>query len=293
MRSNFVLALLAVAMFVVCGGTVNATTFMSDTFSYPDGDLTIYDGTGDNVSGGKWKPHSGTGFPTSVVVSSGEAVLKNGNPASEDVNRQAIFGGLQNNALGETWYYAALVTVNDERADPNDPLNNDYFMHFKDSGFGFRTRAYIDNPSTGVGTPGFTFGLSSSSGGQTVAWGTDLNFGQQYKIMGSYTTDLDPNGVPFATTRLWVDPVNIGSPSISETGSSGALTVLEALGMRQDFTGSSSGPNNEVLVDAVALGNDFDSVMMNVMNGSNIPEPASLALALLGMIGIGCSRRRT
>lgn len=294
MRSNFVLVLLAVATFVVLGSTANATTFMSDSFSYADGDLTKYDGTGDNVSGGAWRPHSGTGFPTSVVVSSGQAVLKNGNPASEDVNRKAIYGGQQNNGLGETWYYAALVTVNDERAlnDPNNPLNNDYFMHFKDAGNGYRGRAYIDDPSTGAGGAGFTFGLSTTSGGQAVAWGSDLSFGQQYKIMVSYTTTIDPNSVGQAEVEMWVDPVSIASPSITHSDPAGALTLLAGLAMRQDFTGGSSGPNNEVLVDAVALGNDFDSVMMNVMNGSNVPEPTSVALALLGLIGVGCSRRR-
>lgn len=271
---------LAVAM--IATGPARAVTFMSDTFSYPDGDLTVYDGTGDNVSGGAWKPHSGTGFPIPVEVSSEQAVVVQGNPASEDVNRQAIVGGaVRTIELGETWYYAALVTVEDTRTDPQMPLEQDsYFMHLKDNGNGFRARAYVTDPSTGVGGAGFTFGLSATSGGLTSTWPTDLNFGQQYKIVGSYAVET-------GESHLWVDPTDSSSPSLMDTG--GGLAVIEALAMRQDFV--SAGNTFTVLVDSVALGNDFDSVMRNAMNGSNIPEPSTIALALLLVAGGAISRR--
>ncbi len=285
MKKHLSLVLIATAIAAMLGGVASATTFMSDTFSYADGDLTVFDGTGDNVSGGAWKPHSGTGFPIPIAVSSGQAVLAQGNPASEDANRKAIFGGPQTIGLGETWYYAALVTVNDTR-DPQTapPLSLDqdtYFMHFKDAGSGFRGRAYIDDPSTGVGGAGFSFGLSATSGGLQANTG-DLNFGQQYKIVVSYAVDT-------GTSELWVDPVDSNSPKITDTNPAGAFTLIDSLALRQDFV--SAGNTATVLVDSVALGNDFDSVLLNAMNGSNIPEPASLAMALLALVGIAGTRR--
>lgn len=264
----------AFAVLVFATSAVQASTFFSDTFSYADGDLTVYDGTGDDVSGGLWTPHSGTGFPISLGVASGQAVLKSGDPASEDANRVSA-GAI---GAGETWYYAALVTVNDERADTGVGLNNDYFMHFN----GFRGRAYVDDPNSADPTK-FTFGLSATSGGQVAKWAADLDFGTQYKIIASYAVDT-------GETNLWVNPVDSSSTKISDTNSGAAFTLVDGLSLRQDF--NRDGGDYEVLVDSVALGDDFDSVLVNSMNGSNIPEPTSAVLALLGLVGIAASRRR-
>ncbi|QEG34032.1 PEP-CTERM sorting domain-containing protein [Bythopirellula goksoeyrii] len=280
MKKQLSLVLVATAIVAMTGGIASATTFMSDTFSYADGELTSNDGTGDNVSGGAWRSHSGETFDDNIDVISGQAELLNS--GSEDAHRDAVFGGLQQIGAGETWYYAALVTVNDRRADPNnESLNNDYFIHFMDNGFGFRTRTWIDDPNVADPTK-FTFGLSATSGSQAAKWATDLDFGQEYKIVGSYA-------VSTGETNLWVDPVDSSSTKITHTDGAAALTLIQALGLRQDFVGGT--PNNQILVNSVALGNDFDSVLMNAMNGSNIPEPTSLAMAFLALVGIVGSRR--
>lgn len=281
MKLNLTLAL---ALAVIAGSPTSAATFMSDSFSYADGDLTVFDGTGTNVSGGKWAPHSGTNFPIPIGVAGGEAVVVQGNPASEDAFREAIVGGsIKQIAAGETWYYAALVTVNDTRTDPSLAIEQEsYFMHFKDSGSGFRGRAYVTDPSTGVGGTGYALGISATSGGVKATWPTDLTFGQQYKIVVSYAVDT-------GTSQLWVDPVDSSSPSISDTNVAGAFTLVEALALRQDFV--SAGNTATVLVDSVALGDDFDSVLMNAMNGTDIPEPGSLILALASF-GCMISARR-
>jgi len=282
---NSVLSTTALALLLVVGvAPANAATFMSDTFDYSDGELTVYDGTGANVSSGAWQPHSGLTFPIPINVENGAAVVKSGNPASEDANRRAAVGGtVQTIGLGETWYYAAMVTVNDERADSMVSLNNDYFMHFFGDGNAFRGRAYVDNPNSGVGGAGFTFGVSNTSGGQQAAWATDLNFGEQYTIVMSYELDS-------GTSNLWVNPVDSSSTKITDVNAGGAFSVLNALALRQDF--SSGGGDYEVLVDSVALGNDFDSVLLNATNGSNIPEPTTAVLAVLGLVAIGAQRRR-
>lgn len=265
---------LALAALLTACGTADATLFFQDSFNYPDGDLTVFAGAGDNVSGGLWVPHSGTGNPIPIAVSGGKAVAAQGNPASEDANRLAG----QTIALGETWYAAAYVTVLDTRAGNGLALDQDsYFMHFKDNtAGGLRGRVYVDDPSTGVGGAGFSFGLSATSGNAAVNTG-DLVFGQPYVVVASYAVDT-------GETKLWVDPVNSSSPSITHTAAAAALTAIESLAIRQDFV--SAGNTYTALLDIVALGSDFDSVR------AAVPEPASIALVLFSVVGLAGSRRR-
>lgn len=269
---------LAAAVMLTATQSARATLFFSDGFNYPNGELTDHnDGTGPgaNVSGGLWNDHSGANFPTSILVNNGQAVLKEGNPASEDANRVAgqIIG------LGETWYYAATITVNDERASSATSLFNTYFMHFKDAGNNFRGRAYVDNPNAGVGAAGFTLGLSAT-GNQVVKWPVDLAFGTPYKIVGSYSVDT-------GQSQLWVNPTDISSPSLTDTQAGAALTAIESLALRQAFQGATFGPNYEVLVGAVALGSTFDEVC-----GALIPEPSTGLLALVSLVGLTLGSRR-
>lgn len=269
---------LAAAVALMVCGTAHATLFFSDGFDYPDGGLTVYSGAGDNVSGGLWVPHSGTGNPIPVAVSGGQAVVVQGNPASEDVNRNAgqIIG------LGETWYFGALVTINDTRNGNGLALDQDsYFMHLKDSGAAnLRARIYADDPLSGVGGAGFSFGLSASSGNVAANWALDSNFGQQYLVIGSYAVDT-------GETRLWVDPTGIGSTSVTHTLPAAAFTAIEALALRQDFV--SAGNTYTALIDAVALGSSFDEVYGAL---SIVPEPSSAVLALVSIVGLAFGSRR-
>lgn len=290
---------LAAAVLLTACGTARAALFFVDKFDYADGELTDHnDGPtgsnvpGANVSGGLWTTHSGGGFPTSIDVLNGQAVLKQGNPASEDANRLAETGNPDFTiGLGETWYFAALVTINDERPDPaNTPLlGNEYFMHFKDAGNNFRGRAYVTDPSTGTGGEGFRFALSTTSGGPVAFFPDDLEFGKQYAIVVSYTlSSVIPAELPGGTTKLWVNPTDESSASVMDAVASAGLTALNSLGLRQAFGGTGSLPNYEVLVDAVALGTTFDAVLSAV-----IPEPSTTVLALFGLAGLLARSRRS
>ena len=270
------------AALAMCGAaSLQAATFFSDSFSYANGDLTVVGGSGNNVSGGLWVPHSGQANAPSIAVANGSAVLLT--PGSEDANRSISDPVNDAQVAGETWYYAALVTVNDQRATPaTTGIINEYFLHFKDSGNNFRSRLYVKDPSTGVGGVGLRFSMGASSGAaNAVDWGTDLAFGVQYLVVGSYVFDT-------GAASLWVNPASSASTSITATASPGPGTFTSALALRQAFL-SGAGPNTQILVDAVALGDTFDSVVASV----TIPEPATLSLGALGLLSmVGLGRRR-
>ena len=270
----FTCATLALAL----GSRVDAAIFFGDQFNYPNGELTINDGTGDDVSGGVWVPHSGQTFNDNIDVVNGQADLRNS--GSEDAKRVVPGGAFMD--AGDKWHFAALVTVNDLRSDPSTQnINNDYFMHFMDNGFGFRTRVFLDNPSTGLGGAGFRFGLSATSGSQTQVWGSDLSFGTQYTIVGSYDFDS-------GASELWVNPVDETSTKLVESTTVGPGTFVDALSLRQDFI-TGGVPNNQVLIDAVGVGDGF----ADAIAGLTIPEPTSLALGVAGIFAtLGVRRRR-
>ncbi len=278
MKRSCVAFFLAIAVLATACGPANATLFFGDGFNYADGELTVYDGTGDNVSGGLWIPHSGTANQTAVVVSSGQAILEQGNPASEDVSRS-----LGTSQAGGTFYYAALVTVLDERAAPaTEIINEDYFMHFRDNtttNFAARTLTLRPNNPLDNATK-YTFGIAPTSvGSGSVKWASDLNYGEQYTIVASYS-------ILTGQAELWVNPVDSSSTKVSITVPGAALIQSQFLSLRQDFVTSNVGAIR-VLVDCVAAADTFDEALMACI----IPEPTSVSLALLGFCGLFARRR--
>ena len=275
------------ALVLVAGVNVRGATFFSDGFNYANGDLTVVGGAGNNVSGGLWVPFSGTGFPAeSITVTNSQAeLLVSG---SEDASRSVPNPGTEFQTAGETWYYGALVTVTDQRATPaTTALVKEYFMLVKDtSAAALRSRLYVEDPSTGTGGAGFRFAIGASSGaGNAVDWGTNLTFGTQYAVIASYEFDTG-----FA--KLWVNPVNSGSTSVTATAAPNAGTFVSELGLRQAFSnggvaGGPSVPNHQVLIDRVSFADSFNDALAGL-----VPEPASGTLALAGVAGLALVRRR-
>jgi hypothetical protein len=272
-------------------GSAHAARFFFDQFDYADGDLTTYDGTagfgGDNVSGGNWATYSplppATLNPGSIQVVNGRAVVSE--PGTEDAERRIPNPATEFMTAGETWYYAAKVTVNDQRATPaTTPVQQEYFMLLKDaSPAGLRSRLYVNNPSTGTGGAGYRLAIGASSGAaNAVNWGSDLAFGQEYTVVGSYEFDT-------GHARLWVNPADMSSPSVLANMSPSASTAIDALGLRQAFFGGGAA-NTQILIDAAALADNFDEALA----GLAIPEPATLALAgLAGLAMAAAGRRRS
>jgi hypothetical protein len=232
---------LSLLLSIVLGGAVIGTAdgqvFYTEGFDYPDGDLEV-------VSGGIWAVHSGMGDPVQVV--SGNAILNS--PGSNDYNR------LTGSTMGPTdvWYYGVTFSVN---LGAGMPINNDYFIHLKDSGTtNFRARLATAAPADAANDYSLQIWASSFGDGMT-AWNGDFSFDETLTCMVCWD-----NGTGTAT--LWVNPVDINSPNVSDDELPDAGNAHESVALRQDSTNSS-----QVVVDILAVGTDFDAVLAAVSGG--------------------------
>lgn len=200
---------------------VRASVFYTDTFSYPNGDLTT-------VASPLWVGHSGTG--TFVPVSAGQISLAQGSGSRQDVNR-ATGSTL---GVGETWYAGFDVAVTGGSATA-------YFAHFISGTSVFGDRLFV-TPTTGD----FTFGISQVGAAPDVSWGTALNFGTTYRVVLSYDFDTGVN-------KLWVNPTMSGDTSIAWTGV--ASTAFTGFAFRQG-----SGDSVQV-IDNLVVGTTFNDVV--------------------------------
>jgi hypothetical protein len=273
-------ALIALAF----NSSVEGALFFADGFDYANGQLTTFDGTtafaGNNVSGGNWVTYSPVPpsaiNPGSITVANGKAILNE--PSTEDAERSVPNAATEFQTPGETWYYSALVTVLDERPSLATAITKEYFMLVKDtSQAALRARLYVDNPTV-AGTAGYRLAIGASSGAaNAVNFPTDLAFGTEYKVVVSYAHDT-------GFSQLWVNPTSTLSPSVTGVLGASPGTFVSALGLRQAFFGGGAA-NTEIHIDGVRFGDTFADV-------ASIPEPATVALSALGLVGIALASRR-
>lgn len=209
-RSGLGLVAVCAALALSAQGAT-ASLLLQEAFSYPDGNL---------VGNGTWTAHSGAGA-IPVQVTAGQAVVQQGSGTREDVN--VSLGGFILGAGGVV--YAAF--------DVNVTGGNSavYFAHFKDdSTSNFNSRVFVV-PPTGAGD--YTIGLSGSSGTVQATWASDLTFGVTYRVVTSYNFDS-------GLSQLWVNPVDINSTSISNTGATSNDISTYALRQATPASGSST-----------------------------------------------------
>ncbi|MFM1903285.1 MAG: hypothetical protein RLZZ440_1185 [Planctomycetota bacterium] len=248
-----VVAVLASSQF----SSAQAATLYSSSMTAPPltaGNLVGQDG---------WTAHSGAGSVPIQVGSTGTTVDSTAGGTREDANV-----GFTEIAAGQTYYFGFDVAVTGATGvAPTDV----YFAHFKNAGTGtdFTTRTFV-TPFTGAD---FTFGLSPASSSPSVTWATGLTYGETYRVVGSYSFDN-------LETRLWVDPVNEASTSISATDS--AANAVAAFALRQATANSSQ------LISNLAVGTSFSDVV------NPVPEPSAglLACSAVGLLGGLRLRRR-
>ena len=222
---KIVTTLLALAA-VLAAVPASATTFLSETFSYPDGGIVA-------VSGGNWVNHSGTG--TDVQIVSGAAVGDMN--SAPDVNRS--FAAQSATA---TTYYCFTVTIPTPSV-AGAPRTN-YFIHLKDTGTtNFAGRVFV-TASGGA----FTFGLSASSSTIGATWPTTLAYDTPYNLVVSYDAAA-------GTSQMWVNPSTISTPPpITATGGATGF-LISSVALRESNTGT--GSLWKYVVDNLGVGDSF------------------------------------
>ena len=211
--------------FLICALSFGQV-LVSDDFTYADGPLVLNPG---------WANHSGTA--ETLLVSSGQAVLLMDNTASEDAN-------LAFTPVTGIIYFGLSFTVTAPGAYVGG--DDEYFAHFKDSGFGFKGRIDVVAP-TGGGD--YTIGLATSSSTAEVSWATDLTFGQTYRATVEYDQDND-------IARLWIDASSSSDTSISGTAAGGPAS-MEAVAIRQ----SCSATDEVITVDNLIVAQSFNETL--------------------------------
>lgn len=164
------------------------------------------------------------------------------------------------------------------------------------------TTGHVENNNGDVGS-GFTGRFNTTAGG-SLWWESAGSFGVQFdqgvSALGFYGTDwsdfsgslslalFDTNGNPIYAGDPALVLSGPGAGNVSGSLSFFGLTVSDARVGRVQFTVAQN-PNNTTLD---VLG--FDDLLIGDLKAppSDVPEPATLALAALGLAGLAASRQR-
>ena len=227
---------LAIAACLAMTPVVNGQ-FFTESFDYPDGDLTV-------VSGGLWARHSGGKPPANVIqVVNGEAVVVA--PGDQDDNRQI---GME---MGPTdiWFYAVRFTVSQfEMAN----INQDYFIHFRPEGFGFRARL-APSPPTDPDNFDYSFQVWASSGDDGMTdWDGDFSYGDEVIAVVRWENET-------GVATLWINPVDESSTSVMDDELPDAMEPITSIALRQD-----SGTGSVVNIPVLSVGDNFADVLAAV-----------------------------
>ncbi len=205
------------------------------------------------VPNGGWANQSGTAG--TLLVASGEAVVSQ-DSGSEDA--ELVAGPEFSSGV-----YSATFDIRVEVDDPNVGITGtdfEYFAHFSnDTSFNFRGRLDVVAPTAGGD---YTLGLASSSSTNEVALPVDFAFGATVPVELSWDFSTGLASVTAGGNTVVSTTVLLGE-------------TLDSFNLRQ----SNSSSDETIFVDNLVV--------------SHVPEPATLALMLFGLAGIGASRRRS
>jgi hypothetical protein len=202
----------------------SAASLLSETFTYPNGNLT---------PNGGWAIHSGSGIDIQVASGAAAGDMAQGPDDNRTFAAQS----------GVKVYYCFTATI----ADPGGSPSANYFIHLKDSGTSnFAARVFVV-PQGAT----YSFGLAVAQATFQVQWPTALAYGQPYQVVVMY----DPT-TPAPTAKLWVAPNAEADPSIICTG--GSAQSISSIALRQSNTVTPAGSKIwKYTVDDIGVGLSF------------------------------------
>lgn len=246
MKKNYFLTLLAT---IFLSSFSFGQAVINENFDYgaTAGDLTA-------VSGGAWVNHSGSskvGYVTTSLTMTNYPATGVGGAAtiankSEDVNRS--FAEISSGTV----YAGALVNL-------SAVSGGTYFLHFKDSGFGFRARVGAKDNGSGK----IVFGIGASS--STLTYGTTaFDLDKTYLLVFSYNIDSGESKLHVLSATTATEP---GTPEATNTGSKG--TKISSFAIRQ----GGGGPTGTI--DGVRVATSWSDIMTQSTTPSlSISAPA-------------------
>jgi hypothetical protein len=235
---------LALGLIAVLSAPAGAVSLMTETFSYPDGNLT------NNAS---WTLFSGSIVTsTDIQVSSGTAIGISAN--TPDDSR-----GFAAQPTNQKTYYCLNVKLPTGQTASTGMTAFAFLMDATTTNFFGRAYLIPDGAN-------FRFGISPGSCNSPcapVVWPTPLNYGQQYTLTVAY----DPVA---GSADLWVDAVAETDPKITSSAFSGTQPVnaaVQKFGLREGAppTGYTGTTNWTWQLDNLGVGTTFNDACGNVV----------------------------
>lgn len=251
---------------VVCGLSTSfgAAAFSEDFNSYANG----------NISGqGPWTATASAATP--MQVANGRAQL-----GTSGQDEYAAFGAAVVNADGTSFYYGLTLNVISAQAA------GDYFFHVSNPAG--TTSLFYERLFARSSGAGFQLGFLDTSGtGSLTTWGTtELSLNTDYRIVVGQNFIAGPVNNTFAVyvnpSDLTIEANNTAYLTHTWTSVNAETDTIAAVNLRQGGAANSAA----VLVDDILISKTFSDV-------TAVPEPSSIALAVLGGLALlGCLKRR-
>lgn len=239
-----------------------AAIIASDNFSYAAGELNSQNG------GNGWAGAWAAATAVTQVASPG-ALQFTGN------NDNAAYRQLSSAFSGDALYVDFTVKI-----DSGSLTNNDFLGFWLDT---ITSGAHTNRPNTGIKSDGSgandVFARTTGTGGSFV---TSSNIGSSNDVLYHIVGRLTKSGGNYNKFEVWLDPIlaDLGTADAVFNGNSG-ISQITQVGFRTVNLDSG---------DVVSLDNLRLSTTWN--EALSVPEPASLALLGIGLIGIGSLRRK-
>ena len=265
-------ALVSAIALSVLSPMASAAIVASDDFNYTVGELSTRNGgTG---WGGAWTAVTARTEIVDPAVDLGGAnalrITGNANPVAQRTLSSAF--------SGDELFVSFLFQL-----DAGTLTNNDFLALWFNSSTGPNIGIKADE-GTRNGTND-VFVRTSGTGG-SYAPGSNIGATNDvtYQIVGRLSRSAEGNN--YRNFDLWLNPIfaDLGSPDATFTGDAGISTVTSV-----GFRTANLADGDTLLIDNLILATNWNDV---VAAPNAVPEPGSLALAGLALLGLGLARRR-